>query len=168
MIAQDCLTAAMHTGAMSPQYNPGADSDLPVQDGESAGSAKAGWRVCAIVLLLFIAAAALSAMRKDVTQGFDEVAHASYVAHLQHTGETWPAFAEMRMLDPSSFRFTGDPCCFACWANRWDNLRAGDCRHLWLERAVLNGRKTPVRLPPNKEGAWGCGRSGSAISPSTR
>jgi hypothetical protein len=32
----------------------------------------------------------------------------------------------------------------------------------------LNGRKTPVRLPPNKEGAWGCGRSGSAISPSTR
>jgi hypothetical protein len=108
MIAQDCLTAAMHTGAMSPQYNPGADSDLPVQDGESAGSAKAGWRVCAIVLLLFIAAAALSAMRKDVTQGFDEVAHASYVAHLQHTGETWPAFAEMRMLDPSSFRFTGE------------------------------------------------------------
>jgi hypothetical protein len=84
MIAQDCLTAAMHTGAMSPQYNPGADSDLPVQDGESAGSARAGWRVCAIVLLLFIAAAALSAMRKDLMQGFDEVAHASYVAHLQH------------------------------------------------------------------------------------
>jgi hypothetical protein len=24
------------------------------------------------------------------------------------TGETWPAFAEMRMLDPSSFRFTGE------------------------------------------------------------
>jgi hypothetical protein len=55
-----------------------------VQDGESAGSARAGWRVCAIVLLLFIAAAALSAMRKDLMQGFDEVAHASYVAHLQH------------------------------------------------------------------------------------
>ena len=108
MIAQDCLTAAMHTGAMSAQDSPGADAVVSVPDRESAGSAKAGWRVCAVVLLLFIAAAALSAMRKDVTQGFDEVAHASYVAHLQHTGETWPAFAEMRMLDPSSFRFTGE------------------------------------------------------------
>ena len=47
-------------------------------------------------------------MRKDVTQGFDEVAHASYVAHLQHFGETWPAFKDMRMLDPSSFRFTNE------------------------------------------------------------
>jgi hypothetical protein len=88
--------------------NPDADFDVPAQDRESAAEAKAGWRVCAIVLLLFIVAATLSAMRKDVTQGFDEVAHASYVAHLQHTGEAWPAFAEMRMLDPSSFRFTGE------------------------------------------------------------
>lgn len=98
----------MHTGTMFAQDNPDADSGVPAQDREGAGSAKAGWRVCAIVLLLFIAAAALSAVRKDVTQGFDEVAHASYIAHLQHTGETWPAFAAMRMLDPSSFRFTGE------------------------------------------------------------
>src|SRR5450432_1150503 len=70
--------------------------------------AKANWRVCAFVLLLFVVAATLSAIRKDVTRGFDEVAHASYVAHLQHSGETWPAFEDMRMLDPSSFRFTGE------------------------------------------------------------
>jgi hypothetical protein len=68
----------------------------------------ANWRVWAIVLLLFVAAATFSAMRKDVTQGFDEVAHASYIAHLQRSGETWPAFADMRMLDPSSFRFTSE------------------------------------------------------------
>jgi hypothetical protein len=46
------------------------------------------WRVYVIVPLLFIAAVALSALRKDVTQRFDEVAHASYIAHLQRTGET--------------------------------------------------------------------------------
>jgi hypothetical protein len=60
------------------------------------------------VLLLFVVAATLSAIRKDVTLGFDEVAHASYVAHLQHSGETWPAFEAMRMLDPSSFGFTSE------------------------------------------------------------
>jgi hypothetical protein len=55
-----------------------------------------------------VLAATVSAIRKDVTRGFDEVAHASYIAHLQHSGETWPAFAEMRMLEPSTFRFTGE------------------------------------------------------------
>lgn len=70
--------------------------------------AKSGWHICAFVLSLFVLAATLSAIRKDVTRGFDEVAHASYVAHLQHSGETWPAFADMRMLDPSTFRFTGE------------------------------------------------------------
>lgn len=85
-----------------------ADFDAPAGDRESAASAKTNWRVYAVVLLLFIVAATLSATRKDVTRGFDEVAHASYIAHLQHTGETWPAFADMRMLDPSSFRFTAE------------------------------------------------------------
>jgi hypothetical protein len=75
---------------------------------QTAVAAKANWRVCAVVLLLFVVAATLSAIRKDVTLGFDEVAHASYVAHLQHTGETWPAFEDMRMLDPSSFGFTSE------------------------------------------------------------
>ena len=81
--------------------------DTSSQD-QSAVAAKANWLVCAFVLLLFVVAATLSAIRKDVTLGFDEVAHASYVAHLQHSGETWPAFEDMRMLDPSSFKFTRD------------------------------------------------------------
>lgn len=83
-------------------------SDAPARDGEAAGAARANGRICIFVLLLFMAAAAFSAIRKDVTRGFDELAHASYVAHLQSTGETWPAFKDMRMLDATSFRFTGE------------------------------------------------------------
>src|SRR5260370_22738735 len=82
--------------------------NTPSHDQESIASAASTWRVCAFILLLFIVGATLSAMRKDVTRGFDEVAHASYIAYLQHSGETWPAFADMRMLDPSTFRFTGE------------------------------------------------------------
>lgn len=82
--------------------------EAPSRQGESAVATHAGWRVCAVVLLLFIIAATISAIHKDVTLGFDEVAHASYIAHLQHTHEVWPAFAEMKMLDPSSFRFTDE------------------------------------------------------------
>ncbi|OCK54443.1 hypothetical protein LMTR3_26570 [Bradyrhizobium sp. LMTR 3] len=87
-----------------------APNDLyaPSHHRNSAASANTNLRVCAIVLVIFIVAAILSAMRKDVTQGFDEVAHASYVAHLQRTGDIWPAFADLRMLDPSTFRFTDE------------------------------------------------------------
>jgi hypothetical protein len=81
--------------------------NTPSQD-QTAVAAKANWLVCGFVLLLFVVAATLSAVRKDVTLGFDEVAHASYVAHLQHSGETWPAFEGMRMLDPSSFGFASE------------------------------------------------------------
>jgi hypothetical protein len=80
--------------------------NAPSHSREGAAAANIQWRVCAIVLLLFILAATLSAMRKDVTRGFDEVAHASYIAHLQRSGEMWPAFDDMHMLDPSSFQFT--------------------------------------------------------------
>ena len=94
----------MHTDPML------ALNDLyaPSHDRVSAASAKTNLRVCAIVLVIFIVAAVLSAIRKDVTQGFDEVAHASYVAHLQRTGEIWPEFADLRMLDPLTFRFTDE------------------------------------------------------------
>src|SRR6266852_7877190 len=85
-----------------------ADLNAPSHDQERAVSPNINWRVCAVVLLLFIVAAVFSAVRKDVTRGFDEVAHASYVAHLQHSGEIWPAFKDMRLLDPSSFRFTSE------------------------------------------------------------
>jgi len=63
--------------------------------------------VAAVILGLFVLSAALSAERKDITQGFDEVAHASYVAHIQRTGDAWPDLDAMRLLDPASFQFTG-------------------------------------------------------------
>jgi hypothetical protein len=80
--------------------------DAPAHEQESSVWAKANWRVGTFALLLFIVVTALSTIHKDITRGFDEVAHASYVAYLQHSGDTWPAFANMQMLDPSSFRFT--------------------------------------------------------------
>jgi hypothetical protein len=70
--------------------------------------ARANAFVAAIILGLFVLSAALCADRKDVTQGFDEVAQASYVAQIQHTGDLWPAFDSLRMLDPKTFRFTGE------------------------------------------------------------
>jgi hypothetical protein len=84
------------------------DPHAPPLDQESVATGNTNLRIFVVVLLLFIVAATISAMRKDVTQGFDEVAHASYIAHLQHSGETWPAFGAMRMLDPSTFRFTSE------------------------------------------------------------
>jgi NAD/NADP transhydrogenase beta subunit len=60
-------------------------------------------------LLLFVVAATASAFRKPITQGFDEVAHISYVAHLQTDGAKWPGFSEMRMIDPVTFRFDSEP-----------------------------------------------------------
>jgi hypothetical protein len=52
--------------------------------------------VAVVILALFVLSAGLSAAHKDVTQGFDEVAHASYVAHIQQTGEAWPKLGTMR------------------------------------------------------------------------
>ena len=72
--------------------------------------AAAKWFVSALTLVLFVLAAAVSAERKDVTHGYpgDELEHASYVAHIQHTGDAWPALASMRLLDPQTFQFTGE------------------------------------------------------------
>jgi hypothetical protein len=67
-----------------------------------------GLTVAAIILGLFVLAAIASAERKDITQGFDEVAHASYVAHMQHTGFAWPALQHARLLDPRTFHFTDE------------------------------------------------------------
>jgi hypothetical protein len=63
--------------------------------------------VALAILALFVIAAIASAMRKDITQGFDEVAHVSYVAHIQHSGNAWPDLTGMRLLDPRTFQFTG-------------------------------------------------------------
>src|ERR1700730_16568952 len=118
---------------------------------QSAVAAKANWLVCAFVLLLFVAAATLSAIRKDVTLGFDEVAHASYVAHLQHSGETWPAFEDMRMLDPSSFGFAGE-------ANYLDHPRRIMC--CW-PALVPSWKAIPRRSSSIGCSMWCWSRSGS-------
>jgi hypothetical protein len=46
-------------------------------------------------------------MRKDVTQGFDQVAHPSCIAQLLHPARRGPPSRKCGLLDPSSFRFTG-------------------------------------------------------------
>jgi hypothetical protein len=63
--------------------------------------------VAAVILGLFVLSAGLSAERKAISAGFDEVAHASYVAHIQHSHDAWPDLKAMRLLDPQSFQFTG-------------------------------------------------------------
>ena len=67
---------------------------------------RANFFVAAAIFALFVLAALMSAERKDITQGFDEVAHASYVAEIQRSGELSPALERMRLLDPRTFRFT--------------------------------------------------------------
>jgi hypothetical protein len=64
--------------------------------------------VAAVILGLFVLSAALSAEHKGISAGFDEVAHASYVAHIQHSGDAWPDLTSMRLIDPQSFQFTGE------------------------------------------------------------
>jgi hypothetical protein len=63
--------------------------------------------VAVVILVLFVLSAAVSAARKDIGQGFDEVAHTSYVAHIQATGDAWPVLERMRLLDPQTFQFSG-------------------------------------------------------------
>jgi hypothetical protein len=73
-----------------------------------AARATTNFFVAAVILGLFVLSAALSAARKDITQGFDEVAHTSYVAHIQQSGDAWPDLNALRLLDPKSFAFTGE------------------------------------------------------------
>ena len=69
----------------------------------------ANWLVAVVILALFVLACVASAARKDVSAGFDEPAHVSYVAHIQHTGNAWPALEKMRLMDPQTFQFTDEP-----------------------------------------------------------
>ncbi len=74
-----------------------------------ATRASANFLIAAVIFALFVLAAIFSAERKDITQGFDEVAHASYVAAIQHAGKASPDFNGMRLLDPRTFQFTDQP-----------------------------------------------------------
>lgn len=74
--------------------------------GQQTASAAANSLIAAVILGLFVLACALSAAHKDVTQGFDEMAHVSYVAEIQRNGGRWPALESLRLLDPQTFQFT--------------------------------------------------------------
>ena len=72
----------------------------------AAVRSRANIAVVAVTVCLFVLAATLGAIRKDVTQGFDEVAHASYVAQVQHDATPWPDLTKLRLLDPQTFALT--------------------------------------------------------------
>lgn len=82
--------------------------DLPTIPVTRARTATGGFAVIAVILALFVASAVASAHRKDVTEGFDELAHLSYVAALQQSGGIWPRLTDLRMLEPKTFRFSGE------------------------------------------------------------
>ena len=65
-------------------------------------------RAAVIIVLALIIASAVSAYRRPVTTGFDELAHASYIAQLQRDGTFWPKLESLRLLDPKTFAFTAD------------------------------------------------------------
>jgi hypothetical protein len=69
---------------------------------ESGAPASANLTVAAAILALFAISAVLSAP----APGFDELAHVSYIAHIQSTGNFWPTLGSLRLLDPLTFQFT--------------------------------------------------------------
>ena len=77
-----------------------------VQPGAIAARAPANALVATSILGLFMLAAVVSAARKDIAQGFDEIAQVSYVAQIQHSGEAAPELNALRLLDPRTFAFT--------------------------------------------------------------
>jgi hypothetical protein len=105
-IRRNCLTGNPQNDIVST-----LNQHVAMAQPERSLSTATGWFICGFILLLFVTAATLSALRKDVTRGydFDEAAHASYIAHIQHSGKLWPALEDIRMLDTSSFQFTAEP-----------------------------------------------------------
>jgi hypothetical protein len=62
--------------------------------------------VAVAILVLFVFACAGSAAQRNVTTGFDEPQHISYVAQIKATGDPWPALDSLRLIDPQTFKFT--------------------------------------------------------------
>ena len=85
----------------------GAYAPGPAPSGALTTPATTNLFAAVAIIALFVLSAVVSAGRKDIIQGFDEVAHTSYVAHIQASGQPWPALERMRLLDPNTFRFTG-------------------------------------------------------------
>lgn len=80
--------------------------DVPAQRRAITDVTTALRRACIFALLLVVITGSFCALCKDVKRGFDELAHASYVAYIQHTGTMRPALDSMVMLDPANFEFT--------------------------------------------------------------
>jgi hypothetical protein len=62
----------------------------------------------AALVLIFVVSSSFAAFHKDVTKGFDELAHISYVAELQAKPQG-VGLDHLRMLDASSFGYTATP-----------------------------------------------------------
>src|ERR1700676_1488197 len=92
------LSFVSSTGTYAPKRAPA---------GALAAPATTNLFVAAVILALFVFSAVLSAAHKDITQGFDEVAHVSYIAQIQRSGDARPALETMRLVDPRTFQFTG-------------------------------------------------------------
>lgn len=76
----------------------------------SGPMARGAWVAASIVIAaLFVLGATGSALRKPITQGFDEVAHLSYAATIQAApGPFWPGFERMHLIDPATFDVTAE------------------------------------------------------------
>jgi len=84
---------------------PAADADARTFD--RSGTLDMRW-ITSALLFIFVLAACFSAVRKDVTKGFDELAHISYVAEVQQMpGRV--RLDQLRMLDPVTFQFNSAP-----------------------------------------------------------
>jgi hypothetical protein len=79
-----------------------ANRKIYVASDVQTAPASANFLVAAAILGLFAVSAVLSAP----APGFDELAHVSYIAHIQSTGNLWPALESMRLLDAHTFQFT--------------------------------------------------------------
>lgn len=76
----------------------------------SGPMARGAWVAASLVIAaLFVLGATGSALRKPITQGFDEVAHLSYAATIQAApGPFWPGFERMHLIDPATFDVTAE------------------------------------------------------------
>lgn len=86
-------------------FGQSATFSASVTNGLAASSIK-DWHIYVLLLSCFVLIAIHSATHRDVTQGFDELAHLSYIADVQSTGDIWPSLDNLRMIDPQSFQFT--------------------------------------------------------------
>lgn len=72
----------------------------------SADRFKTSYATWFVIVGIFVLAAFASAQRKPITQGFDELAHVSYVAQRQADESLWVNLEDLRMLAPQNFKFT--------------------------------------------------------------